>query len=138
MQAFQGCRKRGVQINFKFTVICGSLVYSACISTFPSKTIISFLDLPIITEILTILVTLSTIRVLVQREVSSIWERILSNGVGVNGALFQCLIVYLLFSPRQTLPLFPTLGMPKQTQANSSAVGFFPALLFLLQRIRFS
>lgn len=37
-QAFQGCRKTGVQIIFKFTVICSSLIYPACVSTFPSET----------------------------------------------------------------------------------------------------
>lgn len=61
-QAFQGWRKSSVQIIFKFTVICSSLVCPACVSIFPSKTSFSFLDLPIITEILTALVTCHTNR----------------------------------------------------------------------------
>lgn len=59
-QAFQGCRKSGVQIIFKFTVMCSSLVYPACVSTFHSETSFSFLDLPIITETPTILVICHT------------------------------------------------------------------------------
>lgn len=55
-------RKSGVQVIFKFTVIRGTLVYPVCVSTFPSKNRFSFLDLPIITEILTGLVTCHTKR----------------------------------------------------------------------------
>ena len=62
MQTFQGCRESSVQITFKFTVICGSSVYPACVSKFPSKTSFSFLDFPITTEILTALVTCHTER----------------------------------------------------------------------------
>lgn len=49
-QAFQGCRESGVQIIFRFTVICRSLVCPAYVSTFPSETSFTFLDLPQITE----------------------------------------------------------------------------------------
>lgn len=55
-------RKNGVQVIFKFTVIRGTLVYLVCVGTFPSKNRISFLDLSIMTEILTGLVTCHTKR----------------------------------------------------------------------------
>lgn len=99
---------------------------------------------------------------------NSIWERISSNDIGVNGVLFKYLSVYqfgdmnnisktfrqincdisnltcsaqslffFFFNPSQTVPLFPTLGKLEQSQANSKTIGFFPALLFLLNMIRF-